>query len=188
MLNSRGQISENKNVKFLIAPICKNRKAQISETMTWVVATTAIIVILVLSISIVNLGFKEKSFKTQGGTSDLLVTKSFMGYLGNIDNSELKICELELGKKLPSGTKNLGDSNAKLAKDIFPILYSKGTSSSPFWLGFVGESCLKPKCNPENELGDRKDIIPGKAGDESVIYETLKLNNGIFELLVKIKK
>jgi len=144
MFNQRGQIAENKNVKFLIAAIFpKNKKGQISETMTWVVATTAIIVVLILSISIVNLGFKEKSFSAQGGYSDLLVTKSMTGYLsadGNKVWEEVKDKETYMQDPIDGG--RLEKSTIDLAMKIFPVLYKEEyTERVKLFIGINSEWC-----------------------------------------------
>ena len=73
----------------------KNNKGQISETMMWVVATIVIVVILGISIYIAGisgvLGLEKKvEIKDK---SDLLVTKSFMGYLLSRDSSGKQVFE-----------------------------------------------------------------------------------------------
>lgn len=58
----------------------KNHRAQIGETLTWVVATIVIIVVLSLSILVSINIFDDKEFKVERN-SDLLVMKSLTGYL-----------------------------------------------------------------------------------------------------------
>jgi len=99
-----------------------NKKGQVSSTMTWVVATTAIIVVLILSILVVQFHFKNKKFENTKEDSDLLVIKSMTGYL-------------KTGNAF-SDLKNDGDFNninGNLAKNVFEGLYSKEYPG--FWMG-----------------------------------------------------
>jgi len=66
----------------------KNKKAQIGETLTWVVATIVIIVILGVSIFIVSLHLKNKNFIVNR-KSDLIATKSITSFLIQDSNLEL---------------------------------------------------------------------------------------------------
>ncbi len=61
----------------------KNKKAQIGETMTWVIATIVIIVILVFSIfisSFIGRG-RDKMFPATGDFRNLIEAKSISGFL-----------------------------------------------------------------------------------------------------------
>ena len=64
-----------------------NKRAQVGETMTWIVATIVIIVILVISIYIAGVSdITNKIFSREfeiKGHNDLLVTKSLTSYLIN---------------------------------------------------------------------------------------------------------
>ena len=62
MLNKKAQISETENRGFLLTPLCK--KAQIGETMTWLVATLIIVFILVSSVYVAVLLGKAKSLQS----------------------------------------------------------------------------------------------------------------------------
>ena len=57
--NKNSQINGGENAKFSLAPLCK--KAQIGETMTWVVATLIIVFVLVSSVYFAILLGKTKS-------------------------------------------------------------------------------------------------------------------------------
>jgi len=65
-----------------------NKRGQIGETMTWVVATIIIIVILGIAIFIVSSSpFKGvKKLESKNIKADLLVTKSLLGYLSTENN------------------------------------------------------------------------------------------------------
>jgi len=64
--------------KFAFFP--KNQKAQIGETMTWVVATIIIIVLLGISLFVVSMSVKDRKFSVES-YNDLFVAKSVSGYL-----------------------------------------------------------------------------------------------------------
>jgi hypothetical protein len=65
-----------------------NKKAQIGETITWIVATIVIIVILSFSIFIVSFNLKNKNFELKT-ESDLISTKSISSFLNEDLNIEL---------------------------------------------------------------------------------------------------
>ena len=164
-----------------------NKKAQIGETMTWVVATIIIIVILVIAVFIVSSSpFKGgKKFESKNTKTDLLVTKSFMGYLLT-DNiyTELK------NEELPLITDSISKSNDELVKKIFIDLYNKQYSGN-LWLGVVKEECgwnkytrsdQQPSCAPSK----RRDI---PASCIEVFYDRIKLNkDSIIELFIGCQK
>ena len=88
------------------------KKAQIGETMTWIIATVIIILILVISITISNFSFgKDRNLKVEQD-SDILASKSMFAYLLTSDS----------GKTVYSQIKeegNLNDFNGNLAVKIF---------------------------------------------------------------------
>ena len=66
----------------------KYKKAQIGETMTWVVATIIIIVILGIAIFFVQFNLKDRKF-IPFLSNDLIVTKSAIGFLKYDSNFQL---------------------------------------------------------------------------------------------------
>jgi hypothetical protein len=96
-----------------------NKRAQIGETMTWVVATIVIVVILIFSIFIVSFVKDEsKEFKIQN-SSDLLAVKSLSGYLLTQDKDGLNVYNHLIIDE------NLNDFNGNLALKIFKGFYEK---------------------------------------------------------------
>lgn len=84
MFNKKNQrVSSSMNSFFP-----KNHKAQVGETMTWVVATIVIVVVLSFSILISINIFDDKEFGVERKT-DLLATKSLTGFLAGQSNLEL---------------------------------------------------------------------------------------------------
>ena len=90
-----------------------NKRGQIGETMTWIIATLVIVVILSISVLVtIPLG-SEKKIKIEDKEKDFLATKSITSFLRNETNVELlknedpKVFEEKLKnflKILPSST------------------------------------------------------------------------------------
>jgi|TARA_B100001971_G_scaffold201305_1_gene213880 hypothetical protein len=102
------------------------KKAQVGETMTWVVATIIIIVILLFSIFIasINQGKNKDISRLPDKQKDLLAKKSLVAYLSTGDiYSQLK------------DKKDFDKNNGDLAQRIFKELYEKDYDE--VWLGFI---------------------------------------------------
>lgn len=103
-----------------------NKKGQIGETMTWVIATIIIIVILIVSIVITSfLGTigVHKNYKSYRYT-DLIAMKSLAGYLLTPD---VKGSGENIFNKLKEDEEftELNEENGNLAWDIFNGFYNK---------------------------------------------------------------
>lgn len=109
----------------------KNKKGQIGETLTWVVAT--VIIIFVLAISIFISSFNSDKFKrvqeSSYQTTDVLASKSLFSYLLTMD-SEGKIVHSQLKEE-----ENLNDFNGELGKKIFEGSYDE--EYEDLWLGII---------------------------------------------------
>lgn len=68
--------------------ISNNKRAQIGETMTWVVATLVIIVVLAVTIGISKTINTDVAFRSDKG-KDLFATISITNFLSNKANSDL---------------------------------------------------------------------------------------------------
>src|SRR3989344_1260128 len=68
-----------------------DKRAQIADTMTWVVATLIIVIVLGISITLSALlsGISFKSAYLVDKEKDFLATKSITGFLRNDDNVKL---------------------------------------------------------------------------------------------------
>ncbi|MDE1848427.1 MAG: hypothetical protein KGH55_00095 [Nanoarchaeota archaeon] len=109
----------------------KNKRAQVAETMTWVVATVIIIIILLISVFVASL--IPKTAYTFTGNADLFAEQSLVSYLITPDSS---------GGSVYSEIKNSGslnDYNGNLAAEIFKTLYS-GYYSRGVYLGIYDSS------------------------------------------------
>jgi hypothetical protein len=108
-----------------------NKKAQIGETITWVVATLIIIVVLVFSIFIAGIYFKEgKNLKSSFFKSkDVLASKSMFSYLLT-PSAEGKVYD-----QLKTQD-NLNEFNGNLSLNIFKELYEIDYPAE-IWFGLV---------------------------------------------------
>ena len=116
----------NKKIRVFL----KDKRSQIGETMTWVVATVIIIIILSISIFIATsyLG-KNKGTDFLSRRSDLLASESFFAYLLT-ENSEGQTVHEQLKNE-----ENLNDFNGNLAIKIFEEFYKEEYSN--VWVGTV---------------------------------------------------
>jgi len=158
-----------------------NKRAQVGGTMTWVVATLVIVVILIISISVVSFHLKNKEFKTSSN-SDLLISKSFMGYLLSDDNyNKLKNQEvpttvwIELEKQTRSSAKNL-----------FSSLYTFGKIDK-IWIGIVNKNVKFGIAQP---IAPRTSLAAANTKtNENLYYDFIELNeNYLAELLISYIK
>lgn len=95
----------------------KKKKGQISETMTWIVATLIIVVILSISVFLASLVGQDKKFPTTERI-DLFAKKSLTSYLLTRDNSGTSMYD-EI-----NNAGNLTNTSGNLALKIFTGLYS----------------------------------------------------------------
>lgn len=105
----------------------KDKHAQISEGLTWVVATIAIIIILLFSLFLTSFVFKD-NLLAKNYFSYSIPQKSFLSYLltkesnGGVIYSKIKADE------------SLTDFNGNLARQVFNKLYKKNYPVA-IWLG-----------------------------------------------------
>jgi len=126
----------------------KVKKAQIGETLTWIIATIVIIVILVFAIFVASSMGKNKEFTIKNkestiiGSKDLLAEKSLVGYLLTQDTNKVIVYN-----KLKD-EQDLNDFNGNLALKIFKEFYEKdyGFAGSGVWLG-VGSAGFQIRKN-----------------------------------------
>lgn len=104
----------------------KNKHGQVSETMTWIVATIIILIILLVSVFLASLAGQNKTFSIQN-KFDLFAEKSLTSYLLTKDAS---------GQTIYDEIKNeetLNDFNGNLANKIFMGLYSGYYNAAVFF-------------------------------------------------------
>ena len=146
------------------------RKAQIGETLTWIVATVIIIVILVISIFVSSF-FKKRIYHDFSfrGSSDLIVSKSLTAYLLTSSSGGRIFEEL--------GNENIYAFNENLAKKIFDGFYQEDYGLQR-WIGVVQ--------NNGNLL--KKGIIGGRRPISGAQEGTRKVNPAISERIFLTKE
>ena len=96
----------------------QNKKGQISETTTWVVATLIIVVILSISVFLASFVGSNKSFPTSSKI-DLLAKKSLISYLLTENNLGVPVYEQITSEG------SLNDFNGNLASEVFNEFYKE---------------------------------------------------------------
>lgn len=152
----------------------EDKKAQIGETLTWIVATVIIIVILLVAIFVASVIGKDKNFNKNFPSSnnvDLFAKKSLTAYLLTENNLGVPVYkEIEQ-------TGNLNDFNGKLAKAIFYGLYSEDYSK--IWLGvYTPNEFSKTKVN---------DYFKGVPYSGRGLSDKVQLNKDKYLLLILTK-
>jgi uncharacterized membrane protein len=131
----------------------KNKKAQVSDTITWIVATMIIVVVLSISVFFtISLSGQKKIF-LEDREKDLLATKSITGFL---KNAEKTLGSPALLSDRVSGTNN----DIEKLLEVLPIkealvigAHSSGPATTTiFKIGVMGWSF---------EKGSKKDISLG---------------------------
>ena len=130
----------------------KDKRGQIGETMTWIVATVIIIVILLISIFVATsyLG-KNKGADFLAKRSDLLASESFFAYVLT-ENAEGQTVYEQLKNQ-----DNLNDFNGDLAIKIFDELY--GEEYPEVWIGIAIGIAVSPSI--KNEYFGSKPALKG---------------------------
>lgn len=120
-------IKNKKNQRFFCPSIFpKSRKAQISEGITWIVATIAILIILLFSLFLTSFVLKNKQIDNDF-FSDAINQKSFLSYLLTQENSGgIVFSKIRADE-------NLDNFNGNLALKIFNGLYKE--KYSEVWIG-----------------------------------------------------
>jgi len=130
-----------KNKKFFsFDSLVKNQKAQVGETMTWVVATIIIIIILIVSIFVSAAYFGGGKNVNFFKRTDVLASKSLFSYLltedsgGNIVYNQLR------------NEENLNEFNGNLGMEIFKKFYEE--EYEDVWLGIFNLKQFSGEPNP----------------------------------------
>ncbi len=130
----------------------KDKRSQIGETMTWIVATIIIIVVLSISIFIATSylgGSKKADFLAK--RSDLLASESFFAYLLTEDSKGQTVYEQLKNEE------NLNDFNGNLAIKIFDGFY--GEEYPEVWIGIATGIAVSPSI--KNEYFGSKPVLKG---------------------------
>lgn len=147
-----------------------NKKGEIGETITWLVATIIIIIMLLISIFVVSAHFRKYKKFGVCKERDLLVTKSLTSYLLTKDSGREIFYHLEekenLGKLFEkrADEEDLGEFGYNLAEKIFSEFYKKEYIahnfffSSPSRLDKIRPSC-KDGISEEIKLKENEHLL-----------------------------
>ncbi len=157
----------------------RDKRAQISETTTWIVATIIILIILTVSVFLSSLVGQNKSFPVKN-QFDSFVHQSFTSYLLTKDVS---------GQTAYNEIKNdeaLNDFNGNLANKIFVNLYS-GYYDQTVFLGIDTNAIINPmQANkyfnvPAGQTPNS--LLIDRTGYTAVRY-SISLNNKLLRLIL----
>jgi len=117
----------------------KNKKAQVSQTINWVVATIVIIVIIVITLLLANGDWYNQETKLNDKQKDFIASKSLVNFLSDDVNI------LIIKNTTETGDYSLFDEKLK------PILEELSYNSDGIWVcdvtindGFFAEHFLNP--------------------------------------------
>jgi hypothetical protein len=153
-----------------------SKKAQISDTITWFVATIIIIFILSVSLLFVYKVGGEKKIEDRN-EKDLRITKSFTAYLLTDDGGGEVYEQLKDKKTFADAPAEEVKINTIFPRKIFLDLYKNEFSSSQILLRISAEWCIQ-----NTACGNHRNIINigGLPAGE-------KLNNKFFHNWIKLK-
>jgi hypothetical protein len=109
-INKKAQISESDKLRFIFSPICK--KGQISETMTWVVAT--LIIVFVLSVFIYSSNIFGKAKQITFDTISSIDKK----------NPVLSISKIKVSEKTSGYEKEIAKWDSSDDRSVFAYILS----------------------------------------------------------------
>ena len=95
------------------------KKAEVGETVTWMIATVAIVVILVISVFVSSVYFNNQKKASPLENADYLAASSFNSWLLTTNSSGKMVYEQIKAEE------DLNDFNGNLAIDIFKKFYEK---------------------------------------------------------------
>lgn len=136
------------------------KRGQVSDTLTWLVATLVIVVVLFFGVLAAGgsdtvkkaLGF-DRDVKVNS-QSDLLVMKSLTGYLQTKEGEETIYEELsEMDKETLITNDFFPQSD--LAEKIFKDLYKGYYDSNTIWVGFIYNTIHELSDVPNDYFGNR---------------------------------
>ena len=156
-----------------------NKRGQVGETITWIVATVIIIFILGTTLFVAEFSLAKNKEVSQTTQVDTLVSKSFFSYL----------LTDEVYDKIKSPPEGLDDETGNLAKEIFEEFYSK--EYVDVWVGIVVNRTLLPY-KPNDYFGTRPTEVRGGDLNTRVIphiIERISLDkNKTIQTVLKIKR
>lgn len=133
-----------------------NKRAQISEGLTWIVATIAIIIILLFSVFISSFFFTGKDQIKNSLFSSKINQKSMLSYLLTKENEKTIYSEI-------TATEKLNNENGNLALKVFRDLYKNDYSEIWFGISEKGDGSLSGFKGQQNEFFGKEPLTIGKS-------------------------
>ncbi|MBU2616803.1 MAG: hypothetical protein KKB79_02370 [Nanoarchaeota archaeon] len=150
-----------------------NRRGQIGETVTWMVATVAIVVILLIAIFASSFYFEGKNKSVSISGEDFSASVSFFSWLLTEDAEGNNVYEQLKGEE------DLNEFNGELAVNIFEGLY--GSDYFKTWIGinFKGIGFRENDYfggRPSGGLWGAGDSVSYGVGKVPLVIERISLN------------
>ncbi len=154
----------------------KNKRAQLGETITWLVATIVILIVLIVSVFLASLIGKTKIFPVTTQI-DLFAQESVTSYLITKDYSGISIYD----QITQDG--NFNNFNGNLAASILKTLYS-GYYGRVVWLGISNSN--KEVLGNQNSYfnSPAATLISESPQSGSPLYYTISLGDNKFLQLI----
>jgi hypothetical protein len=130
------------------------KKAQISEGLTWIVATIAIIIILLFSVFISSFFFADGNQIKNSFFSSNLNQKSMLSYLLTKENGKTIYSEI-------TSAETLNNENGNLALKVFRDLYKNDYKEIWFGISKKGEGNLSGFKGQQNEFFGKEPLTVG---------------------------
>lgn len=148
-----------------MSKIFLNKRGQVGETITWIVATIIIIFILGTTLFVAEFSLAKNKEVSQTTQVDTLVSKSFFSYL----------LTDEVYDKIKSPPEGLDDETGNLAKEIFEGLY-EDEYTLEIWLGIIdGINIMKNDFFGGGPQISREGVVNNRV-TRPFITESLKLS------------
>ena len=143
----------------------KSLRVQVGVTITWFVATVAIVVILSISIFASSFAFTKGSGVKTIKTTDVLASKSLLSYsLTEGDDGKIVYEQIKQDKFF-------SDENGELAKKIFIKFHLDSNEYSKVWLGVIDNQGLSSENNffGKRTFGTKEEINPSSPHVSQII-------------------
>ncbi len=159
----------------------KHKKAQVGETITWIIATIIILVILFISIFATNFYLGNNKEVVYPQETDTLASKSFFAWLMTKNESGETIY-FQLNE-----SRGFNEFNGNLALNIFKEFYGGGFYRD-VWIGFFTNRTFLPYLKNDYFGSVPSDVVRGDLSVHKVVphlYQKIYLDkNNSVELVI----
>ena len=156
----------------------KNKKAQVGETTTWIVATVVVIVVLAISIFIASSHLGKNKDVRVSSVSDFSVSESFFSYLLTKDNGKTIYKQLQ-------DQGNLNEINGPLAVNISNYFLK---NYDTVWIGVTDKTNILFAPIANDYFLTRRSLGELPYRHEGTIIEEVRLDEDKSISLVMVRK